>query len=78
MSDIEPFADGTFHGVVHLLLEEQMIRLDKLEKMYRRIVVDVVDYQNQSNLVYAYKIDLDNRMLSIPSERYLDVIVKGC
>ncbi len=78
MSDIEPFADGVFHGIVHLLLEEQMIRLDKLEKMYRRIVFDIVDYQNQSNLAYAYKIDLDNRMLSIPSERYLDVIVKGC
>jgi hypothetical protein len=78
MGDIEPCSDSTFHGVVHLLSDEQMTRLDKLEMMYRRIVVNVVDYEDQSHLTYAYKVDLDNQAMNLPSERYLDIIVKGC
>jgi hypothetical protein len=78
MGNIEPCSDGAFHGVVHLLSDEQMVRLDKMEGMYRRIVVNVVDYQDQSHLAYAYKMDLDNPPIGIPSERYLDIIVKGC
>jgi hypothetical protein len=78
MGDIEPCSDATFHGVVHLLSDEQMTRLDKLENVYRRIVVNVVDYQNRCHVAYAYKMELENQPASLPSERYLDVIVKGC
>jgi hypothetical protein len=78
MADIEPCPGAEFHGVVHLLSDGQMASLDKMESMYRRIVVDVLDYQDQSHLVYAYKMDLVNQPIGLPSERYLDIIVKGC
>ena len=78
MGDIEPCADGAFHGVVHLLPDEQMTLLDKLESLYQRIVVTAVDYQDKSRMVYAYKMDSNNLAANHPTERYLDIIVKGC
>jgi hypothetical protein len=78
MADIEPCSGAEFHGVVHLLSDDHMTRLDKMEISYRRIVVDVLDYQDQSHLVYAYKMNLINQPIALPSERYLDIIVKGC
>jgi hypothetical protein len=81
MADIEQCKGEEFDGVVHLLPIEQMIRLDKVEHMYRRIIVNIIDYQQRSHLVYVYKMSLigqKERPIGIPSERYLDIIVKGC
>jgi hypothetical protein len=81
MADIEPCKGKAFHGVVHLLPIEQMIHLDQVEHMYRRIIVNTIDYQKRSHLVYVYKMNLigeQERSIGIPSERYLDIIVKGC
>jgi hypothetical protein len=81
MADIERYKGKEFDGVVHLLPIEQMIRLDQVEHMYRRIIVNIIDYQERSHLVYVYKMSLigqQERPIGIPSERYLDIIVKGC
>ncbi|UJR18244.1 hypothetical protein I4U23_005146 [Adineta vaga] len=78
MADLELCDEAEFDGVVHLLSEEQMDRLDKMEMSYQRIVVPIIDYQNQSHAVYAYQMTLTNMLDNLPSERYLDIIVKGC
>jgi hypothetical protein len=81
MADIESCTGEEFDGVVHLLPLEQMICLDQVEHMYRRIIVNIIDYQQRSHLVYVYKMSLveqQERPIGIPSERYLDIIVKGC
>ncbi|CAF1014707.1 unnamed protein product [Rotaria sordida] len=81
MADIE-FCEGEeFHGLIHLLPIKQMIYLDQIEHMYKRIIVDTIDYQQCSHSVYVYKMNLigeEERPISIPSERYVDIIVKGC
>jgi hypothetical protein len=81
MADIKLNKGEEFDGVVHLLPIEQMIRLDKVEHMYKRIIVNIIDYHQHSHLVYVYKMSLigkEERPIGIPSERYLDIIVKGC
>ncbi|CAF1452430.1 unnamed protein product [Rotaria sordida] len=78
MADIEPDPRAEFHGVDHLLSNDEMARLDKMESIYRRILVNVIDYQDQSHLVYAYTMIIPNKTVGLPSERYLDIIVKGC
>ncbi|CAF1160263.1 unnamed protein product [Adineta steineri] len=78
MADLEPLEEAEFDGVVHLLNEEQMTRLDKMEMVYKRIRVPVIDYQNKSHVVYAYKMDITQAPEGLPTERYLDIIVKGC
>ncbi|CAF1107436.1 unnamed protein product [Rotaria sp. Silwood1] len=78
MADIDSCPGTEFDGVVHLLPQEQIIRLDQIEGFYHRILVNVIDYQHQSHTVYVYKMNNTNEISSLPSERYLDIIVKGC
>ncbi|CAF3906877.1 unnamed protein product [Adineta steineri] len=81
MADIEECQGEEFDGVVHLVPIEQMDRLDQVEHMYKRIIVKIIDYEQRSHLVYVYKMNLigeKERPKSTPSERYLDIIVKGC
>lgn len=81
MADIEPCEGADFHGVVHLLPMEQMRCLDQVEHMYHRIIVNITDYEQRSHLVTVYKMNLiedEERSKSLPTERYLDIIVKGC
>ncbi|CAF4816255.1 unnamed protein product, partial [Rotaria sp. Silwood2] len=59
MADIEPCSEGEIHGVVHLLSDEQMRRLDAIEAIYHRIVVNSINYQEQTHLVYIYKMNID-------------------
>ncbi|CAF0975891.1 unnamed protein product [Adineta ricciae] len=81
MADID-FCEGEeFDGVVHLVPIEQMNRLDQVEHMYTKIIVPITDYQERSHLVYVYKMTPNGqqeRPIGIPSERYLDIIIKGC
>ena len=81
MADIEECPGMEFHGVVHLLPVEQMMRLDQVEHMYERMIVNITDYQGQSRLTYVYKMTLlddEERVKTLPTERYVDIIVKGC
>jgi hypothetical protein len=81
MADIESCKGEEFHGVVHLLPIEQVLRLDQVEHMYKRMIVNTIDYQQRSHLVYVYKMNLTGQQekpIGTPSERYLDIIVKGC
>jgi hypothetical protein len=78
MADIEACPEADFHGIVHLLSDEQMALLDGMELGYNRIVVNSINYQDQSHLVYVYKMKTDTVSTNLPSERYLDIIIKGC
>ncbi|CAF2974948.1 unnamed protein product [Rotaria socialis] len=81
MADIEYCPGKEFHGVVHLLPMKQMLYLDQIEHIYKRIIVNAIDYQQCSHLVYVYKMNLveqQERLMNLPSERYVDLIVKGC
>ncbi|CAF1091008.1 unnamed protein product [Rotaria sordida] len=78
MADIEACLDAEFHGVVHLLTNEQMKHLDEIEFTYHRIKIKCIDYQGQYHTAYAYQMNIKGQLPSIPYERYLDIIVKGC
>ena len=78
MADIEMCPGAEFHGVVHLLTDEQMARLDEIEVFYHRIQLQCIDYQEQIHTVYAYQMNIKNQPTSLPHERYLDIIIKGC
>ncbi|CAF1277154.1 unnamed protein product, partial [Didymodactylos carnosus] len=81
MANIESRLGESFEGVVHLLTATDMNTLDKVEAVYNRIPVTVTDYSNQTQLAYAYQMDLSrlsNLEYSLPSERYMDIIIKGC
>jgi hypothetical protein len=78
MADIEVCLGAEFDGVIHLLTNEQMICLDELEYFYHRIKINCIDYKNQTHTVYAYQININDQSTSLPLERYLDIIVKGC
>ncbi|CAF4871022.1 unnamed protein product [Rotaria sp. Silwood1] len=78
MADIEACPEAEFHGVIHLLSDEQMSRLDAIEATYHRIIINSSNYQEQNHLVYVYKRIVENQLICPPSERYLDIIIKGC
>jgi hypothetical protein len=78
MADIEMCLESSFDGVVHLLSSEQMARLDTIEAFYQRVRVTCRNYQNQTQIVYAYQMSFNQQAASVPHERYLDVIIKGC
>jgi hypothetical protein len=81
MADIEQCLNDDFHGVVHLLPIEQMFRLDQVEHMYQRLPVTIVDYEQRCHVVHVYQmtsIGNDRQYYCLPTERYLDIIVKGC
>ena len=77
MADIEGCCGAEFDGVVHLLTEEQMIRLDEIEVFYHRIKVNCINYQDEFHTVYAYQMDANDQPILLPHERYLDIIIKG-
>ncbi|CAF1224413.1 unnamed protein product [Adineta steineri] len=78
IADIEICPGAEFDGVVHLVPSEQMTHLDQIECFYHRIMIKCIDYQDQSHIAYAYQIKVNNQPISLPRERYLDVIIKGC
>jgi hypothetical protein len=78
MANIETCSGAEFDGVVHLLSNEQMTRLDEVELTYHRIKINSIDYQNRSHTVYAYQMNVTSQINSLPHERYLDIIIKGC
>jgi hypothetical protein len=81
MADIEESKENEFHGVVHLLPMEQMRSLDQVEHMYRRLIVNVHNYRGEAHRVFVYKMNpiaSEEPLKSLPTERYLDIIVKGC
>jgi len=77
-----PIPRNDFHGVLHRLDEDMMARLDIIESAYERLTVEVelYDGRRQKATVYKmYEAKLDPmRPDTLPSERYLDIISKGC
>lgn len=69
------------HGILHLLTHEQLKLLDTFEGGYIRKPCKVTLYDNSTQVnAYAYSMDRNKWKLphQLPTERYLDIIVKGC
>ena len=69
-----------FHGVLHLISDSHLAVLDRIEAGYRRIVVGVELYDGSTQAAYAYQM-YDTPQLQrhgLPSERYVDIISRGC
>ena len=90
MADIQPVAadsdsDGGsytdhFHGVLHLISEAHLAVLDRIEAGYGRKLVRVELYDGSSQAAYAYQM-FDRpqpQRHGLPSERYVDIISRGC
>ena len=72
-----------FHGVLHLIDEAHLDVLDRIEAGYVRRVVDVELYDRTHQLAFAYQMsgrsdDVPAFPHGLPSERYLDIISRGC
>ena len=71
-----------FHGVLHRLSMDQMRKLDVIESSYDRleVYVDLYDGTRQKATVYKMAEEkLDPSVPdALPSERYLDIICRGC
>ena len=69
-----------FHGVLHLISEPHLAVLDRIEAGYRRIVVHVELYDGSSQAAYAYQMYATPHLQrhGLPSERYVDIISRGC
>ena len=88
MGSIDPDASNTMQGVVHLLTSSDMKVLDGIEMAYSRSTVDVIAYnldtgekaslQATAYIMDAKKIAELNKPDSLPSERYIDIIWRGC
>ena len=76
-----PFANEV-HGVLHLLSRRQMNLLDKFEGGYIHKVCKVSTYDGTEVEAVCYEMDPSQWPSDIkhdlPSERYLDIIMKGC
>lgn len=69
------------HGVLHLLTHEQLKLLDTFEGGYIRKPCKVTLYDNCTRVnAYVYSMDRKKWKLphQLPTERYLDIITKGC
>lgn len=78
-ADVYPF--DCIHGVLHLMSNEQMKILDRFEGGYIRKPVKVTLYDNTTVVdAYVYKMNDKTWKIphSLPSERYVDIITKGC
>ena len=74
-----PYVDH-FHGVLHLISEAHLAVLDRIEAGYRRIVVRVQLYDGSTQAAFVYQM-YDTPQLQrhgLPSERYVDIISRGC
>jgi hypothetical protein len=80
---IEP--GSTLHGVVHVITEEELDILDKIEIFYKRRVATARLYNGEERQVQVYyaesdanpSIPDDFHKPGIPQERYLDVLIDG-
>ena len=74
-----PSEGKSFHGVLHTMTSKDMLALDKIESVYDRTPCRVKLYDGQilSNC-YVYGSDLlQSREVSIPTERYLQLLITG-
>jgi len=83
MGDIEEAAGESFHGVLHQLTCAEFQHLDSIEAVYKRTPVVVDTYDGRKINAFAYKMDPSKmgpqtQPDSLPGERYLDIITRGC
>ena len=70
------------HGVLHLLSRKHMTLLDQFEGGYQRKICVVDSYDGAEVKAVCYVMDksqwFEGVRHDLPSERYLDIIAKGC
>jgi hypothetical protein len=73
---------ASLHGVLHVVTEPQMRELDKMEGGYDHVDVVCHLYDGTTKPAVAYKFKTDRvkemKTNNPPSERYLDIIIRGC
>ncbi|KAK3260279.1 hypothetical protein CYMTET_30753 [Cymbomonas tetramitiformis] len=72
-----------YHGVVHLLSTEDMLKLDKIEIGYDRVEAKARLYDDSELTVTVYKYSTTKTSAfhgddNPPSQRYIEIIVEGC
>ena len=81
-NDQDEYPISGVHGVLHLMTREHMVQLDRFEGAYVRKVCKVRLYDGTEVNALVYSMDStkfnDDQKHNLPSERYLDIIAKGC
>eukprot|EP00607_Mallomonas_marina_P007501 CAMPEP_0182417100 /NCGR_PEP_ID=MMETSP1167-20130531/1516_1 /TAXON_ID=2988 /ORGANISM="Mallomonas Sp, Strain CCMP3275" /LENGTH=83 /DNA_ID=CAMNT_0024590407 /DNA_START=139 /DNA_END=387 /DNA_ORIENTATION=- len=82
MAEAVPYPGKLFHGIAHEVTEEDMTKLDVLEAMYTRSPCKLRFYDNTIAVGSVYVRNNDqsdfNMVNSLPSERYLELLISGC
>mmetsp|Transcript_18196 Transcript_18196/g.39795 ORF Transcript_18196/g.39795 Transcript_18196/m.39795 type:complete len:158 (+) Transcript_18196:471-944(+) len=80
MAEIRRKEGAEFHGVLHLITESDMRRLDELERGCVRVEVVCHKYDGTKIIGFAYQFNLGSVLYdghTLPSERYLALCVAG-
>jgi gamma-glutamylcyclotransferase len=75
-SDIRPEEGSTVEGVLWTLPKNKEGPLNRYEKYYHRINVNV-NYKGKTYKAFAYKMDTKHYGRHKPSKEYLDIVSKG-
>jgi len=83
-ADIVPLEDvatplGGSHGVLHVMSEEDLAKLDRIEVGYKKVLVSVRCYDASIVQAWAYKFkEPESNEKFKPTQRYIDIIAFGC
>ena len=81
-NDAKDYPFDGIHGVLHLLSEAHMKVLDDFEGGYKRKVCTVHLYDGRQVHAFVYQMNATewaaDQKHELPTERYLDIIAKGC
>ena len=82
-----PIAGASFHGVIHLMTDDEFIELDKVEsgygrnkakaKLYDGTIVDVSVYTQDEKKMEEQRKNPNFKEFSDPSERYISIMIEG-
>eukprot|EP00746_Dinoflagellata_sp_MGD_P135191 gnl/MRDRNA2_/MRDRNA2_69144_c0_seq1.p1 gnl/MRDRNA2_/MRDRNA2_69144_c0~~gnl/MRDRNA2_/MRDRNA2_69144_c0_seq1.p1 ORF type:complete len:303 (+),score=58.55 gnl/MRDRNA2_/MRDRNA2_69144_c0_seq1:143-1051(+) len=83
MASAEKAPEETFHGVLHLMSNGDMKKLDAIEMGYDRVLcqAELYDGKVQECTVYSVNSTRFPRLAkrsTPPQQRYIDIIVEGC
>lgn len=80
MANVREEPGASFHGVLHLLTNDDMLALDRIEGSYVRLPVIAKLYDGKEIACTVYKMDETRFVMQVnnpPGERYLDIISRG-
>ena len=88
MAGVEEVENESFHGVLRVVSETDMKKLDAIETGYDRVTAYAKCYDGSTQTCTVYKFNPDTMKQlhnghtegvdGLPQERYLDIIIEGC